>query len=696
MLRNYRLFTLNYESDWSNLFCLLDPFKSAEKQLGRGQKLTMSLILAILRQGSAIFLLTLLVLVDSVTYGRLIFPRSIHGSDLLGIAIFLLSTAVGQFVMTIGSSFEHGVTASVMIESLPFIHGITRKLSELSEDSNVVLGTTMIACSTSTLITGLLFAALAATGLERLIHQFPRTVLVGSMGGIGVFLLRTSTTLTSSAGVFLLAVFCSVLTIYLERFRKTLFVTPFMSMTLFLGSYAFIFLTGTLLEDARELGWIVKLRPIRSVNLNLLSIISSVRFDFLLSILPTILGMSLFGLLHLPINVPSFSRSSGESFVMRKELMAHSYTNLSTALLGFLPCYLVYTNSVLFVRSGARGRITGLALSFIILLSLFFGTALLRFIPTVILAYLVFYLGLDLLLESVWFSMPLCGDLAEYSIILATILSMQLFSFLVGLAIGFACSMYLVVHRTSKMPAYIGRSTGKKNKHRLRYFEPAKEAWVQHLLKHSSYVRLHGYRFFGNSLSTLHLIHHTHNYPIFVQFLDAKHCGVDMNIREGLKAKLALNPNLFLIGIDLCGEEHRCFEKLSDAIDSFLSCFLNNNRLVENDLQISLAEKNIKDTYMVGQESVRNYSALLKNVRLSEHISPPSEFILEQWAIVNQGEIRRDDGVVFETGSWLSPFKHTYFPVGSALISYVLESEPPVEITRLYDESKCEESHEIW
>lgn len=71
-----------------------------------------------------------------------------------------------------------------------------------------------------------------------------------------------------------------------------------------------------------------------------------------------------------------------------------------TTLLTTEQNYLVYTNSVLFMRSGGDSRIAGVMLAAATFGILVTGPVIIGFIPITVVGALIFYLGLDLLKEA--------------------------------------------------------------------------------------------------------------------------------------------------------------------------------------------------------------------------------------------------------------------------------------------------------
>jgi MFS superfamily sulfate permease-like transporter len=98
-----------------------------------------------------------------------------------------------------GSSFK-GAVGSMMIEVMPFLHLISNTIeTKMEGDPNpkAILASIMAAYALSCILTGLVFLTLGVFKLGDLIQFFPRHILVGCIGGIGVFLMTTGIEITS-------------------------------------------------------------------------------------------------------------------------------------------------------------------------------------------------------------------------------------------------------------------------------------------------------------------------------------------------------------------------------------------------------------------------------------------------------------------------------------------------------------------
>ncbi|KAF7789143.1 hypothetical protein EIP86_000080 [Pleurotus ostreatoroseus] len=143
----------------------------------------------------AVLLGTLLNILDGVSYGMISFPAAgvFVGLGGVGVSMFFVTAIVSQLVYSFGGSGFAGANGSMMIEVVPFFHILANDISAIvGEDKpHEVIATTIVSFAISSLITGLTFFLLGALRLGSLIGFFPRHILVGCIGGVGVFLIIT-------------------------------------------------------------------------------------------------------------------------------------------------------------------------------------------------------------------------------------------------------------------------------------------------------------------------------------------------------------------------------------------------------------------------------------------------------------------------------------------------------------------------
>jgi SulP family sulfate permease len=115
------------------------------------------------------------------------------------------------------------------------------------------------------------------------------------------------------------------------------------------------------------------------------------------------LALTFFGVLHVPINIPALGFEFKEDHLnLDRELMAHGVSNALSGFAGSIQNYLVYSNSLIFIRAGAEGRLSGLMLAVFTILIMVVGSPMIGFIPVMMVGCLIFILGIELLEEAAW------------------------------------------------------------------------------------------------------------------------------------------------------------------------------------------------------------------------------------------------------------------------------------------------------
>lgn len=143
----------------------------------------------------AVIIALLLNLLDALSYGILLFPPGdpiFADSGPEGMSLFYISCIMSQLVCSTGSIFK-GSVGSQLIEAVPFFHRMCSIIIQQMgrESPEAVRATVVTAYAMSAILTGVIFTLLGVARLGRLVDLIPRTVLIGCIGGIGIFLLYT-------------------------------------------------------------------------------------------------------------------------------------------------------------------------------------------------------------------------------------------------------------------------------------------------------------------------------------------------------------------------------------------------------------------------------------------------------------------------------------------------------------------------
>ncbi|KAG8710398.1 hypothetical protein FRC08_017217, partial [Ceratobasidium sp. 394] len=474
----------------------------------------------------AVMLGMLLNVLDGVSYGMIIFPAGETFDNFagLGVSIFFVTTLISQMVYTFGGSAFHGANGSMMIEVVPFFHMLTAGIiAHVGEDKpEVIVATSMVAFCLSSILTGFTFLMLGVFRLGVIIGFFPRHILVGCIGGVGVFLIETG--FEVSAGVnddegfqYNLATFrkffmdkhnlslwvpalalAILLRIITHRVHHQL-VFPIYFIMIGIVFYIVVAIIGIDLDTLRNAGWIFDVGGSSEPWYHFYT-----KFDFgktswsaIWAGVPTQLALLFFNILHPPLNVPALAVSLNEDNIdTNRELTAHGVSNLLAGLAGVAPNYLVYVNTLLFYRVGGGTRYAGFLLGCSSVLLLWIGTWPIGYIPVMVVGALIFVLGLDLVKESVWDTRHRVST-SEYITIIAIMLCMSLYDFVIGVLFGIVLACFFFVVQNSKRQCIRALYYGDTAMSTVRR-PSAHRQYIREVACQTAILRLQGMIFFGS------------------------------------------------------------------------------------------------------------------------------------------------------------------------------------------------------
>ncbi|KAF9198266.1 hypothetical protein BGZ49_000950 [Haplosporangium sp. Z 27] len=472
----------------------------------------------------AVILGLLLNLLDAVSYGMIIFPLNISPFQALGpdgISMFFVSCVVSQLVYSLGGSAFKGGNGSMMIEVVPFLHLMAETVVARvgAENRDAVLATTILAYAISTLMTGLVFMALGYFELGSLIGFFPRHILVGCIGGVGWFLIVTGLEISSrmtkeftysletlkflflNHHVFALwssAFAIALLLRVLQQKIRHPFLVPVFFMVVPGVFYIIVAIAGFEWEMLRANGWVFALPETEAPGWQFYSYFSLklTNWEAILETVPAMLALTFFGILHVPINVPALGVSTGmDNIDINRELVAHGWSNLLSGGVGTVQNYLVYTNSLLFIKSGGDSRVAGVMLAAASMVIFLVGPWIVGYIPVMVVGSLIFHLGLDLVKEALWDTWGLVHPL-EYLTIALIVVAMAGFGFVEGIFMGIllACVFFVVTNSRKEGVRYSCTGESAKSTVRRVYRQ---QKFLRQVGRQIYIFKLQGDMFFG-------------------------------------------------------------------------------------------------------------------------------------------------------------------------------------------------------
>ncbi|KAJ3067722.1 hypothetical protein HDU98_009069 [Podochytrium sp. JEL0797] len=477
-------------------------------------------LLTVLTSLPAASLGLLLMVLDSVSYGIIVFPAKSHfipsNAPQVGVQMFLISSLISQTVFTIMSGFP-GAQASMQIEVMPFLYLIVASIESqmASGDQASVVATIMVAFSMSTIMTGIVFFLLAHFKLGNMVQFFPRQVLIGCIGGIGWFLMVTGVEITShlkpeltfdfieqlfQPSKFMLwgtSLGLAFLLKLIQRKVSTPLLVPAFYTAVPIVFYIIVLLCGVPLKTLRDIGFLFNMEGGTLPVLTIYSYFNGFKgIDWLAVIktLPIQFSLVFFALLHVPINIPALGVSTGHAYDMNNELFSHGVSNTVAGICGVPQNYLVYSNSLLVMRCGGETRSAGWIVSAGTLALWLVGGNIILFVPTILIGCLIFHLGIDLLLESLVDTLHMPISRLEYSTVLGMVVVMGVLGFTEGILLGICLALLFFVVEYSKESVILETFDGKVSNVR-------RSLEIQEFLEGVSGsvhgIRAYGFLFFG-------------------------------------------------------------------------------------------------------------------------------------------------------------------------------------------------------
>ncbi|OCF60397.1 vacuolar protein [Kwoniella mangroviensis CBS 10435] len=465
----------------------------------------------------------LLNVLDGVSYGMILFPANAVFVDFgsLGVSMFFVSCIVSQLVFSLGGSIFPGGNGSMMIEAVPFFHILVNTFEAvIGDDDKAIIATTMVAFAFSSILTGLVFFALGAFKLGGLIGYFPRHILVGCIGGVGIFLIETGLEVSRGLkeegfeynlatlklffesghviALWTIPLALAILLRIISHFFHHQLIFPAYFFVVPLIFYGVVLIGRWDLDYLRQTGWVF------DVGKNTQSWWKFYTyFDFrkthwgaFWEAMPTQLALVFFGILHVPLNVPALGVSLAEDNVkLDRELVAHGFSNLAAGLVGTVPNYLTYVNTVLFYRVGGGSRLSGLLLAAATAAIMMVGPSVIAALPVMVVGALIFVLGIDLVIEAVWDTRNRVNKW-EYITIWVIAIGMTIFDFVIGLLLGIILACIFFVVQSSRRRAIRTVFNGATARSTVRRPKSQRE-FIQQVGSQTYVMKLQGFLFFG-------------------------------------------------------------------------------------------------------------------------------------------------------------------------------------------------------
>ncbi len=453
-----------------------------------------------------------------LSFAALVFSGGLSPYLQTGIGLVLFSGIVIALVIAFTSSFPVTI-ASPQDSPAVLLALIASSISILiPENSPTTFATVAAALALTSMLTGALFFGLGVFRLGGLVRYIPYPVIGGFLAGTGWLLFQgginvmTGTQLTPEflsvlAGSDVVirwlpgVVLGCVLLIVLRRWTHAL-LTPAILFIAILLFYMTLPLSGSTIEMARQGNWM--LGPFSSEQL--FQFVTPTAFlqanwtvlFFQADKIAAVVVVCVVGLL---LNASGIELAVRRDIDFNRELRAAGIANFIAGIASGFPGYHTLGVTALSHRLGARSRLTGIVTAFLIAFTLFFGAALLEYVPRPVLGGLLVYLGIAFLVDwlyDAFFKLPRL----DYALVVFITAVIAVFGFLPGVGVGILVAMALFILTYSRVRSVKQELTGATYRSSVDRSPPERA----YILEHGSelwILQLQEFIFFGTGQTLL-------------------------------------------------------------------------------------------------------------------------------------------------------------------------------------------------
>jgi SulP family sulfate permease len=468
-----------------------------------------------------------------------------------------------------------------------------------------VMATVITSYALSSVLTGVIFLLFGLLRLGDLVSFFPRSILLGCIGGVGVFLFLTG--IEVSAGLdsnmewnldvfkrlispmtlvlWIVPLCLSILLMVIRHYLSHPMVMPtFFIIVVAIFYIVFAALPNVSLSDLQKHGWVFAAPEAGVPFYNFYTYYSEhyipltvmanadmqetefklVDWEAIGSTLPTMFALSFFGIIHVPINVPALGLAVQQDDVnINRELFGHGLSNAISGFVGSIQNYLVFANSRLFIQNGGNSRAAGVLLAFATAAVWVAGPAMIGYIPILVVGTLIFMLGIEMVQEALWDTFGRLHRL-EYLMVLAITLVMGFHDFVVGIVLGIVLACLIFVVQTSRVSAIRATYSGIIAESTVRR-HPVQRRFLHAVGSQINVTKLSGYLFFGTIVAVERNIKGMIDEEAFIRqpirylILDFDHvAGMDFSAAEAFvrmnRILRSKGVEMVLAGIPLSGD----------------------------------------------------------------------------------------------------------------------------------------------
>ena len=465
-----------------------------------------------------------------------------------GIGLILLGGIAPLLLMNIFSSYKGSMS---MPQDAPaailavMASGILQSLSSAAPREKFITVVTVVVITS--VLTGLLFILMGQFKLGSLVRFLPYPVIGGFLAGTGWLLVTggigvmsdVSFSFTNPGALFQSGLllrwipgllFALIMLAILNRYSHFLLL-PGMLFGIAILFYGVALFTRIPVSTLSAQGWL--LGPFTNGNLlQAMSIndLTLIHWNAIFAQAGSVASIMMISMVSLLLNASGIELVIRQDMDLNRELRVVGLSNVLGGLTGGSVSYTALSTTTLNHRIGKGSVVTGLVTALMFALPLFFGAALLSYVPKMMLGALLVLFGLSFLYEWIyvaWFNF----SRLEYAVIALILVAIATLGYLQGVGLGIIAAVVLFVVNYSRISVTKHALSGAELQSRVTRSSNQRKALIEQGEK-TFILQLQGFIFFGTANKLLEQvrgrIEDTKQTPLQFLILDfAKVSGLD-------------------------------------------------------------------------------------------------------------------------------------------------------------------------
>lgn len=450
----------------------------------------------------------------AVSFANLVFAGALAPYVAIGLGMALFGGTVIAFVIATGSSYRGsvgGVSSEIAILSVVVATYVNERVGTAAPEQ--LLATAILIMTLSSFLAGLVYLGLGRARLGNLIRYIPYPVIGGFIAGVGWLLVvgaigvgigsDQGTSLTAAVMApgdllrWLPAALLGGILLFIQRRTGSFLTIPGVLILAAAGTYLTGLAAGIGVSGLRTDGWLLGPIPTSSGWAPWIAYaqLGAADWSEIAAALPGIATYTVTVVIGLLLVGTSLELISRQDVELNKELQVAGIANIAGALGGGFPGYHYIASTTLHHQVGANTRVAGLTAGVLCALTLMAGLSVLEYVPRVVAATLLFYIGFGLLQTWLIDSARRLRR-TDYLVVLTVFAFVVLVGLMEGVLIGLILGLAQFAYNYSRIDVVRRELTASTL--RSRVARPASEINMLRRLGEGVVIyRLDGFIFFG-------------------------------------------------------------------------------------------------------------------------------------------------------------------------------------------------------